>query len=113
MPEATVNPIVQSTQMPDRAGKNKTIYDVSSFEIFWRNMVAGMGRAAGNILLYFIFIFILGYMFSLLVWPTLKPVVDGYTKLINSVESLQNVGKSNPLNTGNVEKLLESYGIGN
>lgn len=104
-----VNPVVQSTQVPDRITSNKTIYDVGVFEIFWRNMIAGMGRAMGNILLYFIFIFVMGYIFSLLVWPTLKPMVDGYMGLVDSLNSVQNMQKNTSFDTSGVEELLKLY----
>lgn len=106
------NPVVQSMPTDDRIGKNKTVYDVSTFEIFWRNMIAGMGRAFGNILLYFIFIFVMGYIFSLLVWPSLQPMVNSYMKLVNSLDSIQNMQSGNSLNTSEIENLLNSYGVG-
>lgn len=108
----TPNPIVQTTAAQDRAGSNKTIYDVSLTEVFARNLVAGMGRAAGSIMLYFIFIFVIGFWFAQVIWPRLQPFLNSYTQLVDSVENIQQVVPSNSgggINQPEIQELIDYY----
>ena len=109
MPEIT-NSIVQTTAPEDRAGNNKTIYDVSLLEVFARNLVAGMGWAAGNILLYFVFIFVLSFWFIQVIWPRIQPLVNNYNRLVNSVEGIQKqvVPAQETYNPG-IQELIDYY----
>ncbi|GEM_PF-1753482 len=76
----------------DEIAKSKTIFDVSAFEIFWRNFLAGMARAFGGIIMYFIFIFVIGAFFTRFILPVIRPYVDTY---MQSMESLQHLNGSN------------------
>lgn len=60
----------------DNVTKEKTIYQVSPWEIFWRNFLAGMSRGLGGVILYVIVLTILSNLFLRFFWPQLKPIVD-------------------------------------
>lgn len=94
----TTKHLIQSVPKEDRAGKTNTIYDVSIFEVIWRNFIAGMSRAAGGIFLYLIFMFVIGSLFANLVWPQLSPMFEGYLKMVDSLgqisQTQQNISKS-------------------
>lgn len=76
----------------DRVTQTKSIYDVSAFEIFWRNLLAGMSRALGGIVLYVIFVIIFSTVFVQYVLPQIMPFLNTFLKLGDSVTNLQNMG---------------------
>ena len=105
---------VKNVAKPDWIGNSKTIYDVGSFEVFWRNFVAGMGRALGTIIMYFLFVYVIYATFVNLIFPTLKPYLDGYMNLLNIMgrnEQLQ-TGQSNSvqLDEQDITNLLQQFG---
>lgn len=104
------NPVVQSTPKEDRAGKHRTIYEVSHWEVFWRNFIAGMGRAAGSIMLYFLFIFLVGFLVMQLIWPQFAGIIS----TVSSLNSLQPGGiqvedSLNGVDSNSIDQLLEYY----
>jgi len=71
----------------DNITKEKTIYQVSPWEIFWRNFLAGMARALGGVILYALVLTILSNIFLRFFWPQIEPLVD---TLNTSTEILKN-----------------------
>lgn len=65
---------------PDVINKRsgKTLYEASTWEIIWRNFLAGMSRGFGNLILFIIFFLILGNLFATYVWPYMQPVVENF-----------------------------------
>ena len=78
--------VVKSEATEDRSGTIKTIYQAGAGEIFWRNFLAGASRALGGILLYIIFLFLVGVVFLQIIWPRIQPLFD---RLFNITESMQ------------------------
>jgi len=60
----------------DRINGNKSLYDASYSEIFWKNFLAGASRSLGGIIIYALFIFgVFGLMirfFAPLITPALE-----------------------------------------
>jgi len=81
----------QNIPATDQINKNKTIYDVSGFEVFWRNFIAGMGRAIGNLFIYLLIFIGIASLINRFLMPYILPLFD---TLQTSVESL------NQLNPG-------------
>lgn len=81
--------VVNSIEPDDRFKVNKTIYDVSAFEVFGRNFLAGMGRALGGIAIYFFFLGIISYGFIQYLYPQIKPFIDEYRQAMDSINQLQ------------------------
>ncbi len=82
-------PVVSSEHSDDVVAKTRTIYDVSPFEIFWRNLLAGFARGLGSVVVYFILAFVVGIIFTQVVLPKLQPLIDSYTNSMNTLNSLQ------------------------
>lgn len=74
---------------PDQVTQTKTIYDVSKWEIFWRNFIAGMGRALGSIILQAIFLIIVVNVFMNQVWPVLKPILNTLQMTTETLEDIK------------------------
>lgn len=71
----------------------KTLYEVSAWEIFWRNLLAGISRGLGNMILLIIFSLVLGNLFMTYVWPHLEPIFDSFAstnELLDFVEGFMN-----------------------
>ncbi|MDQ5951641.1 MAG: hypothetical protein QG639_922 [Patescibacteria group bacterium] len=61
---------------PDQLTKTRTLYDVSVGEIMWRNFLAGISRALGGMVIYFVVAFLLGHVFLTYIWPVLEPSIE-------------------------------------
>ena len=85
---------MNSPQDPDQITSAKTIYDAQLGEIFWRNMVAGAGRALGGIILQAIFLLIVVNLFMKQVWPVLQPLISTLQTATQTLENFQG-GSSN------------------
>lgn len=83
---------------PDQITKTKTIYDVSAGEIMWRNFLAGISRALGGMVIYFVVIFILSHIFLTYVWPVLEP---SFQTLEETTDLLKQMNSLNPTNSIN------------
>ncbi len=81
--------VVNSIETDDRFKPNKTIYDVSGFEVFGRNFLAGFGRALGGIFIYLIFIVLSIYSFQKYLYPQIKPFIDEYQQAVKGINQLQ------------------------
>jgi hypothetical protein len=73
----------------ERISKTRTIYDVRISEIFWRNFIAGMGRGLGGLVFYLVVFFIISLGFIQFVLPQLKPFLDTYQRIGDSVGNIQ------------------------
>jgi len=85
--------------MEDQIDKNRSIYDVSAGEVFWKNFLAGLGRALGGIMLYIVFIGLVTYMFVTKALPYITPFINEYQQAIKSVSQLN---KTTTPSTGSV-----------
>jgi len=103
--ESPVEAVVQSEVSEDKIKDTKTIYDVSGFEVFWRNFIAGIGRALGAVFVYIIFLSVMGYLFSTLVYPRLEPFITEYREALDSLNRFSNPSELK-LDTPNLEDLL-------
>lgn len=76
----------------DNVTETKTIYQVSASEIMWRNFLAGMSRALGGMVIYFVVAFIVGQVFLTFIWPVLEPTFNNLnqtTNMLNQLNMLQ------------------------
>ena len=70
----------------DRVGKEMNIYNVSWWQVFSRNLVAGMGRAIGGLIVSAAVFIVVGFVLSQTVLPMMQPLIDTYMR---SLETLQ------------------------
>lgn len=71
--------------------EGKTIYDVGYWEIFWRNLVAGVARGLGNFFFSLIIIVIVMNIFVVYVWPMVSPIMSTFGNLSQIIEDFQNL----------------------
>lgn len=76
---------------------HKTIYDVGYWEIFWRNLIAGVGRGLGNFFFSLLIIVIVMNIFFVYVWPLMSPLLSSFGNLSQIINDLQNLYQSNGL----------------
>jgi len=96
--EKTVN---QSVVKEERMGETKTVYNASGGEVFWKNFLAGFGRALGSVFVYLLFLGLIVYLFTNYLFPQIKPWLDQYAKAIE-VLTQQKGGQS-----GNQQELQQ------
>ncbi len=84
-------PIIQEE---DQLTNSKTIYDVSKSEIFWRNVIAGAGRAVGGIIFQAIFLLIVVNLFLAYVWPVVEPLINTLNSTTQTLQDLQGQTRS-------------------
>ena len=75
----------------DNVGNDRTIYDVGWGTLIGRNIVAGMSRAFGGILLNILFLVILGSVFARYIWPHFQ---SSYEAILNASEMLTNASQT-------------------
>jgi hypothetical protein len=80
--------INNSIEKPDLVSSTKTMYDVSTSEIFIKNFIAGAGRAMGSIILYLLFFGIIAGIFTTYIWPYVQPFVAEYQEALQGINSL-------------------------
>ena len=78
----------------DAAGHGKTIYDVSGFQVFSRNVIAGMGRAVGGTIVYLVGLFVLAYLFNRYVLPVVSPLIETLQDSMDTLQILTPKGES-------------------
>lgn len=86
---------MQSQNIPasDQIDKNKSIYDVSGFEVFWRNFIAGASRTLGGLILYILIFVGLASVVNKYMMPYILPLVETLQTSVNSLNQL-NSGKN-------------------
>ncbi len=82
--------IAASENKHDELTKIKTIYDVSSWEIMWRNTLAGFSRVIGGLFAYILFFLIASILFSNLIWPKIMPSVNSIWNMFKGINSAPN-----------------------
>lgn len=82
---------VASENKVDQINKTKTIYDVSLSTIFFRNFVAGAGRALGAIALYFLFMVVLYQIFINYLYPIVEPFIAQYQQALESINQVNSI----------------------
>ena len=104
---------VKNVARPDWIGNSKTIYDVPAGEVFWRNFVAGMGRALGGVLMYFVFVYVIYSLFVNFLLPVVSPYLEGYMDALNLFTSSDEVqtgqGGAQP-NQQQINNFLQQFG---
>jgi len=82
MPEAVNQPHIERQEKEDR-----TIYNATKSEIFWKNFVAGMARGLGMMIIQIIGYTLLFGILATFVWPLIEPMVGNLGGLTRSLES--------------------------
>lgn len=95
-PNQTIN---QPTPPPEKIPhvdkvSHKSIYEASAFEIFWRNLLAGMSRAFGGIILYLLFLFFIAALIQQVLYPKIKPFIDQYQQTLESLNNLNQTSQN-------------------
>lgn len=75
----------------DNVTKEKTIYQVSPWEIIWRNFLAGMARSLGSVILYAVVLTIISQIFMKLFWPQIEPLVDTLNSTTDILKDFQSI----------------------
>jgi hypothetical protein len=86
----SVNQVVEPA---DRFSPTKSIYEAKAGEIFFKNFLAGMGRALGGIFIYLVFIGISVYFFINTALPQIQPFIDEYRQAVQGINSLNKTTK--------------------
>jgi len=94
-------PAIKTVPKTDLVTATKTIYDVTPSEVFWRNFIAGVGRTMGALVLYFIFLFVIGMIVVQVVGPMFTPLMKDFDTAVESLERVE-------ILQGRSEKVLES-----
>jgi len=81
-------PDIKGEDKKDSLSNGKTIYDVGPGEIFWKNFLAGFGRGLGGAFVYIIFLLIATGLVVRFVLPQFAPIIDNFTNLSKSLESI-------------------------
>jgi len=76
------------TTPEDNLTKSKTIYDASSGEIVWKNFLAGFSRTLGGIIVYFVFVAILGSLFLRFAMPIMSPFLGQLSTITNTLQRI-------------------------
>ena len=69
---------IKNADKGELVSNNKTIYDATAFEIFWRNFLAGLARTLGGIILYLILFLICGIIISQIILPKFMPLINEF-----------------------------------
>ena len=85
----------QNIPASDQVNKNKSIYDVPTFEVFWRNFIAGVGRALGGIFIYIVIFYGVFSLVSKYAMPQIMPLVGSLQNSIDSLNQLNSSGSQN------------------
>jgi len=83
--------VIKSEDKSDLVSKNKTIYDASAGEIFWRNFLAGASRGLGGIFVNLIFLLIIGVLFINIILPQVMPMVNSYLNIFKLPGKINNL----------------------
>lgn len=103
----TTQQIIASEHPNDRIGKTKTIYQMSAWSIFWRNFLAGFSRSLGGLIIYVIFLLVIGYLSYQTLLPRLLPIFQSYTTMM---QSLTNQGRpSSPTESIKDNPLIQQF----
>jgi hypothetical protein len=100
--------------MEDQLNQNKTIYEVSAGEVFFKNFLAGFGRALGGVFIYLIFMLISVYSFLTFAYPQIKPFIADYQRAIQGLNSINQKGTTVPgtgQDTEQYKKMLQDLQI--
>lgn len=88
----------------------KTIYEVSGFEVFWRNFVAGMGRAMGSLFVYLILFALIASIVNKYLMPHLLPLLTTLQDSVSTLNQLTPKGGNplqNAISPANLQELLQ------
>lgn len=91
---------------------NRTIYDASAREVFFKNLLAGMGIGLGQVFIYLLFLSGALMLAIRFVWPVVEPYVQTYQRSMESIQQIQSwiPGSSNSVGQ-NVESPEENQGF--
>jgi hypothetical protein len=106
MTETTPTPVVPIDR-DDRLTKQKSLYEASVGEIFWRNFLAGFSRTLGAVFIYFVFMGIVSAIFWAIAWPQIQPMIGMYSKSIDSLNSLQEASKNAQQGQQGIQDMLQ------
>lgn len=94
----------------DQVSPTKTIYEVSGFEIFWRNFLAGMGRAIGSLFVYLVLFALIANMVNKFLMPHLLPLLATLQDSLSTLNQLTPKGGNplqNAISPANLQELLQ------
>ncbi len=107
---------LQAENQPDKLTNNRTIYDASPGEVFWRNFLAGFGRAMGVVVVYFLFLGVFAIVFANMILPIITPLLDTYMKSMGALQqfsALTHPGAGGPVGTPQPagQPLIDTQGL--
>ncbi|MBP7875883.1 hypothetical protein KA012_02710 [Candidatus Woesebacteria bacterium] len=73
---------------PDQLSNGTSIYEVSKYEIFWRNFIAGFARGLGNFLFTVLLFIIISILTARFVEPFVTPLVDSMNSISDIVSTI-------------------------
>lgn len=83
-----IQAVNNSVEPQDRLNQTKTMYDVSSMEVFGKNFLAGLGRSLGSISIYIFFLIAIYSVFIKYTLPQIEPFIKEYRQAIESITKL-------------------------
>lgn len=87
--------------------KDINIYNVSKTSVFFRNFIAGAGRALGAVFIYFVFLSVVGYIVSKLIIPQLQPILSTFESIGNLSSPQANPAPYRPEQVNQILKQLQ------
>lgn len=87
----------------DLVAPQKSLFAASAGEIFWRNFLAGASRAFGAIVVYLIFLVLMGIFMSQVVLPQILPLLGPLNAAFCTINSLNTTDMIAPTNTSNTD----------
>lgn len=82
--------------------EKKTIYQAGYAEVFFKNFLAGFGKALGFVFIYFILFFIFYKMF----YPQIASQMTGLTNMVTDLKNVQTI-QPNTIDPNEINQLID------
>lgn len=74
---------------PLPASQEPGLYTVPLHSVVFRNFLSGFSRSLGVVSVYVVFLLVIGYGFSRVVWPQLAPIMSSLNQATQALEAQQ------------------------
>ena len=81
--------IEKLSQAGDEVGRGRTIYDASWRELILKNLVAGMSRAVGGLILNIVLLIVVGSFVFRLIWPQAQTTINSLLQVSHKITSFE------------------------
>ena len=81
--------VEEFNQTGDALGRGRTIYDVGWRELIIKNVVAGMSRAVGGLVLNLVVLVVLGSFVFRLIWPQAQTTINSLLQASHKITNFE------------------------